>query len=35
VKAIHAGFAGKAMGKMHDELVAEINTTVTRLLAEK
>ena len=35
VKAIHVGFAGKAMGKMHDELVAEINTTVTRLLAEK
>jgi thiol-disulfide isomerase/thioredoxin len=35
VKAIHAGFAGKAMGRMHDELVEEINTTVARLLAAK
>ena len=35
VKAIHAGFAGKAMGPMHDQLVGEINATVAKLLAEK
>jgi len=35
VKAIHAGFAGKATGPLHDQLVEEINATVRKLLAEK
>ena len=35
VKAIHAGFAGKATGALHDQLVKEINATVVKLLAEK
>jgi thiol-disulfide isomerase/thioredoxin len=35
VKAIHAGFAGKATGALHDRLVEEINATLARLLAEK
>ena len=35
VKAIHAGFAGKAMGALHDQLVEEINTTLAKLLAER
>ena len=35
VKSIHAGFAGTAMGQLHEELVAEINTTLAKLLAEK
>ena len=35
VKAIHAGFAGKATGALHDRLVEEINTTLAKLLAEK
>jgi thiol-disulfide isomerase/thioredoxin len=35
VKAIHAGFAGKATGALHDRLVEEINVTLARLLAEK
>jgi hypothetical protein len=35
VKAIHAGFAGKVMGPVHDRLVEEIDTTLVKLLAEK
>jgi thiol-disulfide isomerase/thioredoxin len=35
VKAIHAGFAGKATGALHDQLVEEMNATLTKLLAEK
>jgi peroxiredoxin len=35
VKSIHAGFAGTAMGPLHEELVAEINTTLAKLLAAK
>ena len=35
VKAIHAGFAGKATGALHDKLVEEINATLAKLLAEK
>ncbi len=34
VKAIHAGFAGKATGALHDRLVEEINATLAKLLAE-
>ena len=29
------GFAGKAMGPLHVQLVGEINATVAKLLAEK
>jgi thiol-disulfide isomerase/thioredoxin len=35
VKAIHAGFAGKATGPLHDQLVEEIDATLAKLLAEK
>ncbi len=35
VKSIHAGFAGKATGALHDQLVEEINATLARLLAQK
>jgi len=35
VKAIHAGFAGRATGVFHQQLVEEIEALVKRLLAEK
>jgi peroxiredoxin len=35
VKAIHAGFAGRATGVFHEQLVEEIEALVKRLLAEK
>jgi peroxiredoxin len=35
VAAIHTGFAGRASGPLHDEMVAEINQTLARLLAER
>jgi thiol-disulfide isomerase/thioredoxin len=35
VKAIHAGFAGKATGALHEKLVEEINATLAQLLAAK
>jgi len=35
VKAIHAGFAGKATGALHDRLVEEINATLAGLLAAR
>jgi thiol-disulfide isomerase/thioredoxin len=35
VKAIHAGFAGRATGVFHEQLVEEIEALVKRLLAER
>ena len=35
VKAIHAGFAGKATGALHDQLVEEIHATLAKLLAAR
>ncbi len=35
VRSVHAGFAGKASGKFHDEAVHEITALVERLLAER
>jgi thiol-disulfide isomerase/thioredoxin len=35
VHAIHTGFAAKATGELHDELVGQFTTTVRRLLEEK
>jgi len=35
VRSTHAGFAGKASGKAHEEQTAEITALVERLLAEK
>jgi thiol-disulfide isomerase/thioredoxin len=35
VRGAHAGFAGKATGKAHDELKAELTATIEKLLAEK
>ncbi len=35
VRSAHAGFAGKASGKFHTELKAEVTALVERLLAEK
>ncbi|HKD07601.1 MAG TPA: TlpA disulfide reductase family protein [Bryobacteraceae bacterium] len=35
VKAIHAGFAGRATGVFHQQLLEEIEALVKRLLAEK
>jgi thiol-disulfide isomerase/thioredoxin len=35
VRGAHAGFAGKATGKAHDELEAELTATIEKLLAEK
>jgi thiol-disulfide isomerase/thioredoxin len=35
VHAIHTGFAAKATGELHDELVGQFTSTVTRLLAEQ
>jgi thiol-disulfide isomerase/thioredoxin len=35
VRGAHAGFAGKATGKAHDDLVREITVTIEKLLAEK
>jgi peroxiredoxin len=34
VRAIHCGFAGRASGELHDEMVTEIEGTLVRLLAE-
>jgi peroxiredoxin len=34
VRAIHTGFAGAASGELHDEMAKEIETTLSRLLAE-
>jgi thiol-disulfide isomerase/thioredoxin len=34
VRAIHTGFAGRASGELHDEMVQEIEGTIGRLLAE-
>jgi len=34
VRAIHTGFAGRASGELHDEMVTEIEGTIARLLAE-
>ena len=34
VRAIHTGFAGRASGELHDEMVTEIEGTLGRLLAE-
>ncbi|HUE24404.1 MAG TPA: TlpA disulfide reductase family protein, partial [Bryobacteraceae bacterium] len=34
VRAIHTGFAGRASGELHDEMVTEIEGTLVRLLAE-
>jgi thiol-disulfide isomerase/thioredoxin len=34
VRAIHTGFAGRASGELHDEMVTEIEGTIGRLLAE-
>jgi len=34
VRAIHSGFTGKAMGPLHTRLVAEIDETVSEMLAE-
>jgi thiol-disulfide isomerase/thioredoxin len=34
VKSVHAGFSGKATGKIHEETKAEITALVERLLAE-
>jgi thiol-disulfide isomerase/thioredoxin len=35
VRSAHAGFAGKASGKFHEETVHEVTALVERLLAEK
>jgi thiol-disulfide isomerase/thioredoxin len=35
VRAIHAGFAGRATGVFHEQLVEEIEALVKRLLAER
>ena len=35
VKSIHAGYAGKATGALHEELVSEINATLAKLLSAK
>ncbi len=35
VRASHAGFAGKATGELHEELVRELDATLAKLLAEK
>jgi len=35
VRSTHAGFAGKATGPLHEELVEEMTATITRLLAEE
>jgi thiol-disulfide isomerase/thioredoxin len=34
VRAVHTGFAGRASGELHDEMVQEIEGTIGRLLAE-
>jgi peroxiredoxin len=34
VRAVHAGFAGKATGELHEEMVGEVTSMVERLLAE-
>ncbi len=34
VRAIHTGFAGKASGELHDEMVREIEGTLRQLLGE-
>jgi len=34
VKSVHAGFPGKATGKIHEETKTEITALVERLLAE-
>ena len=35
VRSAHAGFAGKASGKFHEEAKAETTALIERLLAEK
>jgi thiol-disulfide isomerase/thioredoxin len=34
VRAVHAGFAGKATGELHQEMVGEVTSLVERLLAQ-
>ncbi len=34
VRSTHAGFAGRATGELHGEMVTEITHTVEKLLAE-